>query len=516
MQTLEELISLGYQQGNADQMLKHAMGRIGEVHGCNKVTDITYTENHERDVELTCTLCGKVSHKMFTPGRNKWSELKHSCECQSPQKFPKIQKGSSVKNDDPSFLHKTFGDYEVIGFGYREHKNKSGGTVIWDVVCVHCGKTLNDKLPSEIKREKPCGCLDAEKRKRAQAELWESRIGERYGKLKIEGFMFRKFGGRNKAYANCICDCGNKHTAQYSALKAGQTKSCGCMAEENRTGRTKSLLYSTWMGMRHRCNNPKSTAYKDYGGRGIKVCDEWNDNDTGLAAFEEWAWENGYAPDRELTLDRIDVNGNYEPSNCRYVNTYIQTVNRRKPKPRKKKLIEVDGQLKTKQEWCEEYNISVPAVDYRMNTLNMPFELALKLPKSRKGNIFAGEQAKRRSKELNKCESYIEANLYLAFIRVGGDLRLDPQVKIDKYRVDFVVKGTNIVVECDGYDNHKTKEQIMHDNERDRFLQREGYVVLRFSGTEINNDPDRCAIEIVESVNAICGEQNENRKTNAG
>lgn len=514
MQSVQEIVKLGYGIGNARQMYSKNMSHIGEVYGCNKIVDVNYTPNHERDITLECTICGKVSHKIFVGGRNKWCEMKRTCECQVEKNFPKIQKSQVVRNDDPSFMNKTFDDFEVIGFSLKPHKNKSGGTVIWDVKCIHCGRVETGKSPSTIKKGVKCKCQKEKERN----ELWQSRIGERYGKLTIESFIFRKFDTMNVAYAVCTCDCGNKHSTQYTALRSGQTKSCGCIEEARCDGHTKSPLYPIWGGMRQRCNNPNNAAYKDYGGRGIKVCDEWNDSETGFRAFEKWAYENGYAPDLELSLDRIDVNGNYEPSNCRYANVYIQTVNRRKRRniPREKKLIEIDGESRTKEEWCKEYGISVSAVDYRMKTLNMPFEMALKTPKSRKGNIFAGEQAKRRSKEINQCESYIEANLLLAFIRNGGDLRLVSQESIGKYRVDFIVAGTNVIVECDGYDSHKTKEQITHDNQRDRFLQKNGYIVLRFGGAEINADPDKCALEIVDFVNTVCGDRHEDRKTNAG
>ena len=212
------------------------------------------------------------------------------------------------------------------------------------------------------------------------------------------------------------------------------------------------------------------------------------------------------------------MNGNYSPDNCRYTTVYVQTVNRRKAKLRdaRKSQIEIDGQSHTKEEWCKLYGISVVAVEYRMKQLNMDFETALKTPKTRKGNIFAGEQAKKRVADINKCESYIEANLFLAFVRCGGDLRLTPQFKIGRYRVDFIVDDTNIVVECDGYYNHKTKEQIEHDCKRDRELVRRGFTVLRFSGSEINKDPDKCASEIVDTVEYLGGVSDEDGKTNAG
>lgn len=88
-------------------------------------------------------------------------------------------------------------------------------------------------------------------------------------------------------------------------------------------------LYRIYQGMKQRCNNPKAPHYKDYGGRGIKICKEWNTPD-GFPAFHEWAMNNGYSDD--LTIDRIDVNGNYEPNNCRWVTNLVQARNKRNSK----------------------------------------------------------------------------------------------------------------------------------------------------------------------------------------
>ncbi len=515
MQTVDEIMALtGQSESIAKMMYDSCFKHIGEIYGCNKVTDVNYTMSHEKDIELTCTLCGKISHKLFTHGRNKWNELVHSCECQRSEKFPKIKKGS-IRNDDPSFLGMTYGDYEVEEFVYIPHLQKSGNTVMWKCRCLFCGEE-RIKMPSDVKKIKKCQVRNAKDQREKLAALWENRIGEKHGLLTITGFEKRN----NIMYAFCDCECGGKHIAQYINLVKGKTKSCGCLSgkysEIREEPRTKSPLYGTWQGMRSRCNNPNLAAYKDYGGRGIKVCDEWNDPDTGFERFEEWAWSNGYVPESGLSLDRIDVNGNYEPDNCRYTTVYVQTVNQRKRKNRQSEVIEIEGESLTKKDWCKKYNISEVAVDYRIKHMGMDFETALKTPKSRKGNIWAGKQAKKRVAELNKCDSYIEANLYLALIRSTSRYVFSPQVAIGGYRVDFLVEGTNIIIECDGYDNHKTKEQIIHDNQRDRVLAREGYVVLRFSGSEINGDPDKCANEIIDSIIAINGNDYADRKNNAG
>ena len=378
---------------------------------------------------------------------------------------------------------------------------------------------MSQQQPSGIKHIRHCKCqINAENARRRNAE-----IGKKYNRLTIIGIERRKSstGKTTNTYARCRCDCGGEVTSQLSSIKRGTTKSCGCIQEElirkavgnRKEARTRSPLYSTWSGMQQRFFNEKSNAYRNYGGRGITVCPEWRGPE-GFDRFEKWAYENGYAPETGVSLDRIDVNGNYEPSNCRWANLFVQAVNRRPSGPIKRrpaKIYVIDSEEKTLNQWCKEYSISVVAVQYRMKTLGMSLEDALKTPKTRKGNIYAGEQAKQRVKDLNKCNSYIEANLYLAAAR--HSISLIPQYKIDSYCVDFLVDNTNIVVECDGHDYHKTAEQIRSDYQRERFLQKQGYLVVRFSGAEINENPDECCREISEMI----GTTNEQlRQTDVG
>ena len=160
--------------------------------------------------------------------------------------------------------------------------------------------------------------------------------GRKIGRLEVAGRNGTSADG--KALWLCKCDCGNYTTVTGKDLRNGHTKSCGCLQKET-VAKAKTIhghryerLYIIWAEMIQRCSNPNNAHYKNWGGRGISVCKEWRDN---YETFRTWAIENGYdanAPRGKCTIDRKDNNGNYEPSNCRWVNMKVQVQNRRPQK----------------------------------------------------------------------------------------------------------------------------------------------------------------------------------------
>lgn len=156
-------------------------------------------------------------------------------------------------------------------------------------------------------------------------------LGQRHGRLTV---IKKAEDGRSRWI--CRCDCGNEK--QMLTWQFLEYQSCGCLEKENRRtlsektkkhGKTETKLYSIYTGMKQRCTNQSYKHYDRYGGRGIKVCDEWN---TSFTAFEKWAYENGFDDSldwRQQSLDRIDLDGDYEPSNCKWSNQTEQVRNRR-------------------------------------------------------------------------------------------------------------------------------------------------------------------------------------------
>lgn len=176
---------------------------------------------------------------------------------------------------------------------------------------------------------------------------------------------FHSFGDRGRALWNCKCTCGNICVKRSYWILKGISTHCGCVKRipynkrhnesHGPNGRTKE--YRAWSGMRNRCNSVKCKKYSIYGGRGIKVCDRWE------SSYDNFLSDMGRAPSPKHSLDRINVNGNYEPSNCRWATSIEQSNN-----TRINRVIEFNGSKMTLKQWCRflgiDYAKTYPRIKY--------------------------------------------------------------------------------------------------------------------------------------------------------
>ena len=221
-----------------------------------------------------------------------------------------------------------------------DYQKKGKGYFVCRCICgnikeIRCDHILSNKIKS-------CGC-------ELLKEHHEDLTGKRFGKLRV----IEEAERRNKCITwKCICDCGNILNVSSSNLKSNKTKSCGCYQKQRtkeaniKHGDTRTRLFMILQAMKARCYNPNNNRYYRYGARGICICDEWLDKENGYLNFKKWALNNGYSD--TLTIDRINVDGNYEPANCKWSTNKEQSNNRST-----NRFIEYNGQRKTIAEWSE-------------------------------------------------------------------------------------------------------------------------------------------------------------------
>lgn len=216
--------------------------------------------------------------------------------------------------------------------------------------------------------------------------------GQRFGRLTVIREAERQYGHR---YILCRCDCGNEKSINLNSLIQGTSNSCGCYRREFITNRNykhghtyrangMERLYRIWQGMKRRCREPNEPNYRNYGGRGITICDEWYDN---YVAFREWSYSNGYSDD--LTIDRIDNDKGYYPDNCRWATVKEQSNN-----TRVNHRVTYQGETHTLSEWGDILGMSDDLISQRLKK-GMPLERV----------FFNGNLKELNKKEREKCET---------------------------------------------------------------------------------------------------------------
>lgn len=189
----------------------------------------------------------------------------------------------------------------------------------------------------------------------------EMKVGDKINDLTMIEPSYT-YGKKSRRYAKFQCDCGNIKTIRVYNVTSESTKSCGCKKHINMTPRNikhglcYSRLYNIWRKMIYRCKSKSYHEYEYYGGRGIKVCEEWENN---FLTFYNWAINNGYKDN--LSIDRINTNGNYTPDNCKWSTSEEQGNNKRN-----NINITINDKTQTLAQWCKELNLKYTTVLMRI------------------------------------------------------------------------------------------------------------------------------------------------------
>lgn len=215
-------------------------------------------------------------------------------------------------------------------------------------------------------------------------------LGKRFGKLTIVDFVHAKAPYRGWWWV-CKCDCGNTRTILPGDIKQGKTRSCGCLHDEvcfERASKFKhsvndfKRLYSIYNGIKKRCYKESEPRYKDYGARGIKMCESWVNPTDGFDNFVEWSLVNNY--NDEMTIDRIDVNGDYDPANCRWISLAEQALNKRDTL-----WVTYKGEYLPLRVLCERLGVSYDTVHNRIYSLNWSVKNAVETPSQQHGSLMS-------------------------------------------------------------------------------------------------------------------------------
>lgn len=224
-----------------------------------------------------------------------------------------------------------------------------------------------------------CGCYHKEQQQKQSILSPKDISGQKFGMLTVLRYVGSN--DKNLALWECCCDCGATVIAIGARLRSGHTKSCGDRSKHAyKHGGYGERLYGIYRGIKNRIYNPNCSGYKDYGGRGIKMCAEWKND---YAVFRDWAYVSGYKEEvlpngiNKWTIERIDVNGNYEPDNCTWITTQEQQFNKRD-----NVILTYNGETMTATEWAQKLRISPHIIWTRLKS-GWSIEETLNTPKLR-------------------------------------------------------------------------------------------------------------------------------------
>lgn len=265
MNTVEDLMNHEIDRYTAEKMLADYKSRVGTMNGVYEIIDINYDFNERgKDVILRCSGCGKIIHRMMIKGRNKWSELIKTCkDCEERKQKDDFEKSEKRKKEEIlSEIGKVYGDYIVAGI----EEGKPDKILAKCTVCGHEIKVSYLAVKSGQWKDQKC-----QKHYKQPIKYDDSYIGKRYGRLmviEIKEKCARKF--------KCRCDCGNIVFVRPIDLEKGSTKSCGCLQRDiSENAVSSDRLYHIWQDMKSRCYYEHDKSYPNYGGRGIILCLEW-------------------------------------------------------------------------------------------------------------------------------------------------------------------------------------------------------------------------------------------------
>lgn len=279
------------------------------------------------------TVIGFGGYSNYRKGETKWV-----CKCDCGNIVERSRKSlmefsnsgcDSCKNIRKDLTGQRFGKLIVIKEAY--HKNNK---IYWECKC-DCGNaTIVSTSLLTSGKTSSCGCA------KKKIDL----TGKKFGRWTV----LERSKTNNQCW-KCRCECGVEKDVYQSALINGKSKSCGCYNKElvsiraHKHGMSHDRIYNIYYNIKNRCNNPNDGRYKDYGGRGIKVCDDWENS---FNSFYEWAIKNGYQ--NNLTIDRVDNNGDYCPENCRWATAEQQSNNKRKTV-----FLEFGGVKQSLKQWTD-------------------------------------------------------------------------------------------------------------------------------------------------------------------